>query len=218
MILYKIGEEVAKMNKVLRRNIKKHLKTLPKASVIARDSIKGQAKKNWYIRAYDNIKAKYPEDYKLFIGILSSTSPRQHVKLNLRMTEKIYKEYVRQSRPKDLQVIKKIAELSDLPARTSNIIRTFQGKPLSGNKVKSFNDNLLGQSDSVTIDTWMYTYAGIHNDSLQNKSGYIAYSHRIKQASRILNWKPSQVQASIWSYTYSIVNKCRVEDVPEFKI
>lgn len=204
------------MNKVLKRNIKKHLKSLPSVKQIAKHAKLGIAKKGWYDRALKQIKEKYPEDYKLFIGILAGTSPRQKVENNLRMTEVIYREYIARGRPTDETSLKELAKLSDLPAREGNVLRAFKGLPLSGMKVESFRQNLLGNLDRVTIDTWMLTYSGL-KDNL-NKARYLAYSQRVRVASRRLKWKPAEVQETIWSYAYSQVNKCSIEEVAEFKL
>jgi len=204
------------MNTVLKRNIKKHLKSLPTAERLAKHARLGIAKKGWYARALKQIKEKYPEDYKLFIGILAGTSPRQTVEKNLLMTVKIYRTWIDKGRPLDDISLQELAKLSDLPAREGNVIRAFKGLPLSGNKVESFRRNLLGDLDAVTIDTWMLTYSGL-KDNL-NKAMYIAYSHRVKKASQKLKWYPAEVQETVWSWVYSQVNKCKIEEVAEFNL
>lgn len=207
------------MNTVLKRNIKRALKLFPTAKIIAKDAIKGQEKLGWYLRAYNKINAIYKEDTKLFAGLLAATSPRQHVKLNYKMAKMIYQKYIEKDRPKDNKSISYLAKYGDLNARIQNIKRVFKNEPLSGNKVSSFYQNLIGNLNAVTIDTWIITYIGIqHQQLIESKGGYLALSHRIKQASRILNWKPAEVQECLWSYTYAIVNKCRIEDVPEYSI
>lgn len=200
------------MNKVLRRNIKKYLKTLPSVSQLMRDARKGEAKRGWYRRATRFLKDYAGNDLTLFTSLLAATSPRQTVKLNLEMTIRIYAEYIGGN-----DDIDDLAKMSDLPAREGNVKRAFENKPLSGFKVESFRKNLLGDLKAVTLDTWMLTYIGVSNKNIiVCKGGYMAYSHRIKKAAKRLGWKPAEVQECIWSYTYAQVNKCDIKDVPEF--
>lgn len=203
----------------LRKNIRKHLRGLPSVSDIVRDARLGASKKAWYQNANKMINYLYGKDASLFIGLLSATSPRQTVSMNLAMAEKIYETWKQRKRPKDNKSLEEIAKLSDLRARELNVIRAFKGKPLSGNKVESFRQNLLGNLDRVTIDTWMITYSGLHNKNIASSNGgYLAYSARIRRASRILKWKPAEVQASIWSYCYSKTEKIPIDKVPELEL
>ncbi len=206
------------MNKILKRNIKKHLKILPTVAQLIRDARKGEAKKGWYSRATRLLKYCYGERWEAFVRILAATSPRQTVELNLQMSMNIFSKWEASEFATDAKTIKDLAYVSDLKARRLNVGRSIRGESLSGLKVTAFCSNLLGDLDQVTIDTWMLTYSGIVHSNQPTKSFNLAYAHRIKQAAKVLRWKPAEVQECIWCYAYSVVNKCSVIDVAEFDI
>ncbi len=195
--------------KRLRENIKKHLDALPSVDNMAKDAIKGKAKKSWYQNANKMLRYYVGRDAKLYSAILASTSPRQTVDKNLEMTEGIYKAF------KSGASTESCGKMSILEARRQNVERSMRGKTLSGYKVRAFYKNLTGNYSKVVIDTWMLTYIGL-NKGL-NKSLYIAYSKRIKETAKKLGWLPCEVQASLWSYCYSQTNKVDIKDVPEFE-
>ena len=110
--------------------------------------------KNWYRKTRGLLIKKYGSDYRLFSGLLASTSPRFQVKRNYNTSLKIYNDY-KDNRAEfladaiaDKKVFIKRHKL--LPAHYNNIIRTlshnFTGSKkleLSGLKVTSFFNNII---------------------------------------------------------------------------
>lgn len=205
------------MNKRLRHNLRRAFKGLPRMDELIGASVAGRERKDWYQQAHKAIKELYPIDYPVFIAILSATSPRQSVDLNLRMTQDIFSAWDKANRPLKGRVFNKICRISDLKARRLNVARALRGEDLSGYKVRAFKDNLSGNLDAVTIDTWMLTFAGLEtNRFFEKKAANMAYQHRIKQAAKRLKWRPAEVQAAIWCYTYAKVNKIDIAEVPNY--
>jgi hypothetical protein len=103
---------------------------------------------------------------------------------------------------------------------------TYQGHDwikefkLSGPKVNSFYQNLIGNLNAVTNDTWMSYFGGIPQKDLYGKQmgkgepagmsmPYAAYSSLVREAASKLNetrlsheapWTPAEVQAAVWSF------------------
>lgn len=207
------------LNKKLRKGIHKKSKGLPSIEDLKRGAIKGQAKRGWYARALKRIRKEHGVDTEKFIAILSATSPQQTVELNLRMSRQIWALWNFLDRGTDNYTLEQVADLADLACRKGNVRRALLGEPLSGQKVEAFRRNLLGDGQAVTLDTWMLTFAGLHNDRLLGtKGGYLAYSRRIRRVAIALNWEPREVQESIWSFAYAKINKLDISEVPEYTI
>lgn len=85
-------------------------------------------------------------------------------------------------------------------SRALNIIRALQGKPMSGDKVNSFKQNLLGDLEPSTNDTWMAQFANISQDIFGTKTGYKAFAAKIRRVAKKLGWQPAEVQETIWSF------------------
>lgn len=206
------------MNKALRKSVKKALRVLPSVKALADCAKKGEAKRFWYTNARKAIRDKYGPDGIIFTSLLSATSPRQSVELNLRMTKSIFEAWNLLGRDVSESALHELGELGNLKARYFNIKRALLGEELSGLKVTAFKANLFGDEDRVTIDTWMITFAGIqHEGTILTKGGQLAYTRRVQRAGKILGWTPAQVQAGVWSYCYAKTKGIPVEDVPEFE-
>ena len=85
--------------------------------------------KNWYRKTRSLLIRKYNKDYRLFSGLLASTSPRFQVKRNYNTTLLIYNEYVKNKSiflkgaiANKAQFLKKYKLLN---AHYNNIIRTL---------------------------------------------------------------------------------------------
>lgn len=130
----------------------------------------GAAKKGWYEASNKAIMQVFGKnDGSRFIALLSATSPQTSVELNLLNTLSIWRNWVNAGRPKDRTKIIKVmgmsvqgdkGEGSVLPAWKNNAVRALTQKDptkikISGPKVQSFYENLMGDLNEVTNDTWM---------------------------------------------------------------
>lgn len=173
--------------------------------------------KNWYRRTRSLLIRKYKKDYKLFSGLLASTSPRFQVKRNYNTTLLIYNDYI--NNPS--QFLKRIIENKKeflkkyklLNAHYNNIIRTLshdftRSKKLilSGNKVNSFYNNIIGNYNYVTIDVWIIRYFKINKRQL-NISEYKYYTRIIRKLAKKLKLYPCELQAILWHKQRFIENK-----------
>ena len=214
---YLNDSEKLKLRRDVRRRIAKVYNRLPDDQTFKVACLSGIVKRGWYDRARTALRAFLGwYDAEIFSAVLAATSPQQTVRLNLLMTIRIYREWIKQGRPEHGDKLDKIARMSDLLARRLNVVRSFKGQALSGFKVNSFMNNLCGDLDSVTIDTWMLEFADLKDYSAGSKYVYLAYVAKIRKVAREMGLKPAEVQETIWSYIYSKVNKVSVRDVPEF--
>ena len=130
----------------------------------------GAAKKGWYEASNKAIMSVFGKnDGSRFIALLSATSPQTSVEANLRNTLTIWRNWTNAGRPKDREKILNIMGMSVegdkgrdsvLEAWENNSVRALTQKDptkikLSGPKVQSFYENLMGNLREVTNDTWM---------------------------------------------------------------
>ena len=165
--------------------------------------------KTWYTDINKKLKALYKSDYKLVAGLLASTSPRYSIKRNLNTTLKIYYDF---KENKILFLLNAIfnknnflKEYKILNCHYYNIIRSLihnykYDLILSGQKVHAFYNNLIGNLDHVTIDTWILLFFR-HKKAWINKSEYIKYSKYITSLAKKENLYPAELQAMIWIKT-----------------
>lgn len=174
--------------------------------------------KNWYKKTRGLLMRKYKKDYRLFSGLLASTSPRFQVKRNYNTSLKIYNEYIKNPSQylkyaigNKKQYLKKNKILL---AHYYNIIRTlshnFTGSKklvLSGQKVNSFYNNIIGNYNFVTIDIWIIRYFKIFHKNKLNLSEYKYYTRIIRKLAKKLSMLPCECQAVLWEKQRAIEGK-----------
>lgn len=174
--------------------------------------------KNWYRKTRSLLMKKYGKDYKLFSGILASTSPRFQVKRNYNTSLLIYNDYINNPSKFLKYVIgnKKrfLKKYKLLNAHYNNIIRTLSHNYtsskkliLSGNKVNSFYNNIIGNYYFVTIDIWTIRYFGIYHKRQLNLSEYKYYTRIIRKLAKKLGLYPAELQAILWEKQRYIENR-----------
>lgn len=165
--------------------------------------------KNWYSKTRYLLIKKYGKDYKIFVALLSATSPKSHIKKNFNLASSIYADYVKDKEGLRLYFRKykayAIRKYKLIPCHYNNILRALEHdfkKPfeLSGQKVNSFYQNLTGNYHAVTIDIWILKYFK-HGKAYVNGSEYKYYSRIIRKLAKHLNLLPAQAQAVLWEYT-----------------
>lgn len=137
---------------------------------------------NWYSDATKLIQQLYGDNWRLFVDLLAATSPRQSVKRNWRQSAELVSAYAdRESRPKRFGDL-----LGDvMTSHLNNVVRALAGRPIHGQKVWRFAENLKGRLDVVTIDVWICTAYGIEPKKLTT-SVYNRLERRIRaDASRL---------------------------------
>jgi len=147
---------------------------------------------NWYENANRLFLKAFGPDTDFFIDLLAATSPRKQVKANLRLALRVYRAF-KEDRKSDLADL--IGEM--MPAHAINVLRVFQGKPLSGEKVKRFAENLKGNLSPVTIDMWICKAYGLEHSKLTPLQ-YARLERKIQGEAIRANLKPAQYQALIW--------------------
>jgi len=149
---------------------------------------------SWYADATVLIKQLYGENWKLFVGLLASTSPRVAVKKNWQLADSLLTAYLnRDKKPKKWAAI-----ISDLmPSHLLNVIRVLQGRPIKGPKVRRFYENLTGNLSDVTIDVWICKAFGIEHGKLTPRL-YKRLEQKIRKQAENAGLYPAEYQAVLW--------------------
>lgn len=162
---------------------------------------RGAVGKYWYDNSAKALAAPFGDDAPKFVALLAATSPQQPVKQNLKQALNIWKKWEDAGRPTNAPKIEAlIREVDNLPARVPNSVRALTGEPLSGPKVDSFLNNLMGNVNHVTNDVWMSRFGGIAQNALGQELGYLSLTAKVRAAATKMGWTPQQVQAANWTW------------------
>lgn len=149
---------------------------------------------NWYSDATKLIQQLYGDNWRLFVDVLAATSPRQSIKRNWRQSAEIVAAYIdRANRPKHFgDVLGNI-----MTSHLDNVIRALQQRPINGPKVSRFAENLKGNLDGVTIDTWICKAYGIEHKALTTAL-YNRLEKKIQTDAKRQGIAPANWQAVLW--------------------
>ncbi len=202
---------------------------LPPEHEYAAAALAGQAKRGWYANSARAIANTFGPDAPRFSALLASMSPQTSVQMNFHNALRTFINWDKAGRPTDPGKIKAIMEKSSLnsgksrsnvlPAWVGNATRALTSEDpekveLQGPKVHSFMKNLQGQTNEVTNDAWMASFAKMDPALLGGKGGagigkrpaYMAMSAKVRAAAKLLttmtgdSWTPSEVQETVWSW------------------
>jgi hypothetical protein len=204
----------------------------------------GRAKKGWYNRSANAIVSVFGQaDAPRFAALLAALSPQTDVETNFNNAVNVWRGWIEADRPKDEASIMRIVGEnvegdkgpgSVLPAWMPNSVRALTAPEgsgqidISGPKVSSFMQNLLGEVNEVTNDTWMANWAGIQQTRFKGADrgeadavgnlygkgpGYLAMNALTRKAADILSkqtgeaWSPAEVQETVWSWAKALYEK-----------
>jgi hypothetical protein len=176
-----------------------------------------KAGREWYRKSREEIERIFGADATMFMGLLSSFSPRSSVESNFANALKAY-EVVRGGRYNSVaQMRRALWRVSADASWRKNVLRVFDNFPkgdysLSGNKVNNFLQALMGWKDGVAVDMWMYATFGALKLK-KTKGGELAWDSRtfdepgyrraiqdtVTEMATELGWSPAEVQAALWT-------------------
>lgn len=158
----------------------------------------GQDGKDWYDTTFQALREIFGGDENktaLFVDLLASTSPQMAVRYNI---------------IKALFYLTALEEgwlgrlVEGFEAHFNNCCRSFCALPLSGRKVNNFQENLLGNPDAVTVDTWMMRAFGLRpigeasDSNAPSRAEYDAVADAVTQFAYAYDVQPCQMQAALW--------------------
>jgi Mn-dependent DtxR family transcriptional regulator len=227
--------ERRKINQGAAKRLVDLFKQLPNEKEMAAAALAGQAKRGWYRKSAEAISNIFGPDAPRFAALLAALSPQTSVEMNLKNTVQVWRGWIKAGRPTDRAGIMKVLGQnvvghkgggSVLGAWKNNTVRALtdpdpENVMLSGPKVDSFAANLRGETNAVTLDTWMANFALVEQTIFSGgmlKSGkdpgkgvgYLAYSARVRQTAAYLTeqtgeqWTPAEVQETIWSWAKAL--------------
>lgn len=221
--------EQAKVTEKVAEKVVKILSTLPPKKEMAAVAYAGKAKRGWYADSTKAIADIFGADAPKFAGLLAALSPQISVEGNLKNALNVWAGWEAAGRPSDPEAI--LLSLrgtlrrtfgNSLPAWENNSVRALTDAPLlSGPKVNSFMQNLLGNVEEVTNDAWMANFAKVDQTLFKGGllksgkdpgkgAGYLAMNARVRETARELTkltgetWTPAEVQETVWSWAKTI--------------
>jgi len=157
---------------------------------------------NWYNDIYNNAKKYYPDNYKLYLGLLSVTSQRNTLEVNESLTINALNTIKEFNNPYILNY-----GIADKPIK-NNIKRILEGKLPHGNKIKPYYKALVNNDlNQVVIDTWILKIFNLkHKYKYANKNDIKYIKYIIRKISKKLKIKPSNTQSCLWYYARKELN------------
>jgi hypothetical protein len=158
----------------------------------------GQDAMDWYDHTFNALNELLANDANktaLYVDLLASTSPQCAVR------ENIYRALFYLTALEE-GWLWKLHERFE--AHFNNCCRSFFALPLSGRKVNNFQENLLGNPDAVTVDTWIMRAFGLREISMEreksapSRAEYDAVVDATTHFAHAYNVKPCQFQAAVW--------------------
>jgi ribosomal protein S11 len=227
---YLTAEEKANLREASKKKILDIVRTLPKAEEAAAVAVAGRAKKGWYARSAQAIVDVFGiGDAPRFAALLAALSPQNSVEMNFFNALRVWTFWNNAGRPTDRQeIVQLMGEAvagakgsgSLLNAWINNSVRALTERDpmdirLSGPKVNSFMNNLVGEVNEVTNDTWMANYADVQPELFKSVGGekgpgYKAFNAMVRRAAEIatertgINWSPSEIQEAVWSFARTL--------------
>lgn len=214
-------------------------------------AIAGGTKKGWYATGTKAIQAVFgPVDAPRFTALLAAMSPRVQVQENLTNALRMWIMWDEAGRPTAPAKIKDMLARSRgksaitgekrklLNSWTNNVVRVLRTPDggrfkLSGSKVESFMQNLLGNMEEVTNDAWMAGWAlldqkvlagnelrdELTGELLEGKSpSYVAFNAKTRIVAQQLTrqtgelWTPANVQETVWSWQKTLYELAKEHD------
>jgi hypothetical protein len=225
LVPFLTDEEKERLRDDSKRKILSIAENLPDAEEMAAVAHAGRAKRGWYENSAQAILDVFgPADAPRFAALLAALSPQTSVESNLYNALKTWTSWNEAGRPTERKAIVQVMGKSVqggkgigsiLTSWINNAVTALTAEnpaqiKLSGPKVDSFMNNLMGVVDEVTNDTWMANYAAVDpvlfKKTGQNKGpGYKAMAAVTRVAADILTrrtgelWTPAEVQETVWS-------------------
>lgn len=205
-------EEKQKLRRDTAQRLVDLYESLPSDKDFAEAAVAGGAKKGWYERSTQAIRAVFgPVESLRFTALLAALSPQTSVESNLLNTVRMWRNWTEAGRPTSREEIVALLARSVrgtqgadsvLDSWINNTVRALTTEDpmrivLSGPKVQSFTRNLWGHLQEVTNDAWMANFALIEQAVLGgdiNKAGtdpgkgpgYLAMSAKIRRVAKLL--------------------------------
>jgi hypothetical protein len=175
--------------------------------IIRTAAIRGIEGKDWYTDARSELRMLCENEgfnYNTFIKVMGATSPQCPVWMNIRHTIRVCRALKLNNDA--------VAAVMSVPGLTGGIrkstIKALNADDTStlGPKTRAFAENLLGNEDMVTLDTWMGQLIGLPakiSGRVTTKTISTPYNFTIKRIADNLGWTPAMVQAACWKYASS---------------
>jgi len=180
----------------------------PSISYLTDKTLKYINNKDWYLKSNKLIKKYFPDNYNMFIDILSITSPRTTVKNNclnaIRTIDKILNH-----KPIDI-----IYGIANKPIKR-NLELYMKEKKFNGIKINQFASSLRLINGSICIDVWVLKAFNLKRLA-PTKNDIKHINHVVKLIAKRLKLKTYEVQASLWSYAKNELNNTGFKDYKDF--
>jgi hypothetical protein len=159
-------------------------------------ALRSKSDRFWYAKARNSIKdlaKRSSVSFKTLAGVVAITS--QNIRLS--HNEKLVLSWLQDGA--NIEAAKKVKHFGVVKENLVDFLLTGKVK---GPKISAFYKALVGDSNSVVLDTHMAKVLLPKRKSKWAKSDIEKAELKINKLAKELKWKPSQVQAAIWCSIY----------------
>lgn len=168
-------------------------------------AVRGQKGKDWYAHArtaLDLLIERKGYHRETFYIVMGATSPQVKVWMNIRHTIRVMEALKANNGNIEISVASVPGLMGSVRKATIKALIAGDTSTL-GPKTRCFTENLLGNENVVTLDTWMGQFVGLPSDKsgrVTTKAISVPYTDTIQKIANNLNWTPAMVQAAVWTY------------------
>jgi len=165
---------------------------LPKTKRLLEMMQAGIDGKDWYAETRQELEKTFgPANARMMVKFLVATSNNKTVAANTTLALKAFARY-RMGLPFEVGT-------TGFDTLQSQLLeKAARGQEFGGLKQKSFEANLFGDKEAVTVDTWIRRAFGFQAKTI-TPAQYKFMDYRLTQIARRVGMEPRQVQAAIWT-------------------
>ncbi len=160
--------------------------------------IEGASDKDRYPETYEMLCKRYGEDTELMIYILSATSIRSTLESNVAKALDAFEMFNLEDEQEFINFMDGIStQLKSIKRKMSKQKEFLDGHPLSGRKVISFSNGMLGDINVVVVDRRLQRAFKIDNNTSPSTKEYDQVENLVRIIAKAIGREPRQVSASI---------------------
>lgn len=218
------------MNRGVQRRTVRAYALAPDPETFSSAILAGSSARGWYRSTAEAIKTAFGDESKRFGALLAALSPQKDVPTNVRQALHAFSDWHQAGRPTDPAALEGILRASAKKVgtayygnETANGVRALSAplqeiRPgfISGPKADPFYQNVMGELDALTNDTWQARAYGTGKMGVNAPSRNLAQRAMMRNALRhterrtgVQGLQQAEGQETSWSFTRGASNASR---------
>ena len=212
-----LAEVMSASRKIFERNVQSAIRSggnLPNTKQLLKIYEQGKFRLDWYDDAWAELQKLFGEDAALVANLIAATSPRTPVAMNVKEGIEVYLAH----KGGYLEEVWDAAGTFAGPAhkvKQALTSRVLAGGRINTPKAGSFAENIMGNPNAVTIDSWMARIFYGRDNVTPEQSRFL--QEWVRQLAYDNNIQPRQMQAALWTGKILQEEVATVEELRPFR-